>query len=395
MTLKNSSLHLLTEFDKNYNIWVSCKCRSRGCMKIQPISINTFSKTSSVKRKEVKSSIVSVKSNNSYISDSFYYPLNFTAQKKRTFKTDKTHLAERSGDFLVSEISDIPCPSCGKLMLNQEKFEQISRELANLPPEEYLDCLGKYTEYMRPVEESVYNEIQALSQKDGYSTDIRELLVELRDKKMPILQEAQMRQIKKMRSLANTLPEDEKAVLKSKIKSLQHLIHKNNAQAPFRRKIMIDRISKVKIRNPNKYEALQTIAKNFPTSSDMNSAWIVKYSGKNKHNEDWESYDIALRFLSSSVANTDHIVAYDIDDNHDDISNYMSMHSACNSQKGNKPFLQWLYEDKENRIKYMQAYFDTVHDLVKADEIKSDKYEHYVAYATKTIYDASKGQVLL
>ena len=280
-------------------------------------------------------------------------------------------------------------------MLNQTKFDKIAQELASLPPDKYLECLGKYTEYMRPVEESVYKEIFKLSQKSGNSKDIRTLLVSLRNAKMPILQDVQMRQIKKMRTLAKSLPDDEAKVLFNKIDDLQKIIKKNNPTAPFRRKIMIDRISKIKIRNPKKYEKLQQIAKNFPTSSDMNSAWIVKYSGKNKQNVDWASYDIALRFLSSSVANTDHIIAYDIENNHDDISNYLSMHSACNSQKGNKPFLQWLNEDKKNRIKYLQDYFESVSEIISSKKIKKKKYKDYVANATQTIFEASKGQVKL
>ena len=248
---------------------------------------------------------------------------------------------------------------------------------------------------MRPVEESVFNEIYENSKKPGASKDIRTLLVELRDEKMPILQKVQMRQVKKMRALAKTLPEKEKKVLMSKVNELSRMIRKNNASAPFRRKVMIDRISKVKIENQKKYEKLQNIARSFPTSADMNSAWIVKYSGKNKLNIDWDSYSIALRFLASSIANTDHILAYDIENNHDDISNYMAMHNACNTQKSNKPFLQWLNEDKENRIKYMEDYFNYVNDLLESGKIKKKKYKNYVAYATETIFEVSKGQVKL
>ena len=82
MMQKNPSLHLLTQFDKNYNIWVSCKCIVRGSMKIQPISINNFLNTSIEKKKEVKSSTVNLKSKCSIpLSNTFYYPVNFTAQK--------------------------------------------------------------------------------------------------------------------------------------------------------------------------------------------------------------------------------------------------------------------------------------------------------------------------
>lgn len=329
------------------------------------------------------------------LSNAFYYPVNFTAKTQRTFETTKPKLKERSCDFLISKIPDIPCPACGKKMLNRTKYEQIADELAKVPKEEYLYFLSNYYDYMRPVEASVYREICQVAQKNGDTTDIRELLVSLRDTKLPILQEAQMRLVNKMTALAKSLPEDEKKALLSKIAKLKKEIKRKNATAPFRRKIMLDRISKVKIKNPKKYEKLQRIAKNFPTSSDMNSAWIVKYSGKDKHGNDWDSYSIALRFLESSIANTDHIIAYGIDNTHDDITNYISMHKACNTQKENKSFLQWLYEDKANRIKYLTDYFDNVNELIETKKIKKKKYKNYVAYATETIYEASKGQLNL
>ena len=366
-------------------------------MKIQPITCYSYSgKKIQPENKYFLSGKCNAEKNNpaEFIFPGFIYNnISFTSSTKRTNGTDKKNLAEKSGDFAICRFPDITCPSCGKKMLTKNQISKITEELSKCSPDEYLEYIGRYREYMRPVEESVYDEILGISAKKGASKDIRTLLVSLRDTKMPVLQQAQMRQVKKMKSLAKTLPDDEKKVLLAKLKSLQQIIKKNNASAPFRRKIMIDRISKIKIKNPKKYQKLQNIAKGFPTSSDMNSAWIVKYSGKNKHNKDWKSYDIALRFLTSSVANTDHIIAYDIDNNHNDISNYMAMHNACNSQKSNKSFLQWLNEDKDNRIKYMRQYFDDVSKILDDKKIKKKKYKDYVDYATKTVFEASKGQV--
>ncbi len=324
-------------------------------------------------------------------NNAYYYPINFFGQK-RTFQTSKPNLAEKSGNFALCKFSDLTCPACGKKMLNQTKFTKFADELATLPPEKYLEYLGNFTDYMRPIEHSVYNELCHEAQKKK-STDIRELLVSLRDTKLPVLQEAQMRQIKKMISLAKSLPADEEKILMDKIKQLKAEVKATKSSAPFRRKVMIERISKVKIKNKRKYDKLQKIAKNFPTSTDMNSAWIVKYSGKNKYGDDWDSYSIALRLLEFSVSNTDHIIAYDLDNNHDDISNYMAMHSACNGQKANKPFLQWLNEDKNNRIKYMREYFEGADKLISSKKLSKKKYRKYVAYATQTVFEASKGQV--
>ena len=342
-------------------------------MKISPITYSFILPKQSIQKNTTNPVARTQTTNIQQLSNIYYQPINFTAKEKRTFQTDKPRLKEHSGDFQICKFNDVHCPACGKKMMNRNKFEKFCDDLANVPQDKYLEFLGEYEPYMRPVESSVYKELLIESKKEG-TTDIRELLVSLRDHKLPVLQEAQMKLVNKMVSLARTLPDDEQKALMSKINQLKSEIRRKNASAPFRRKIMIDRISKVKIKNPRKYEKLQRIAKNFPTSSDMNSAWIVKYSGKNKFNEDWDSYSIATRFLQSSVANTDHILAYDIDNTHDDISNYMAMHNACNGQKGNKPFLQWLNEDKANRIKYMQEYFDDCDELISTKRLRKKKY---------------------
>lgn len=330
------------------------------------------------------------------LSNVFYYPLSFTGKVRpeRTVSTSRHNLKEFSGDFVVSKLNDVPCPACGRPMMNRTLYQKIENGLSRIEPDEYIDYIGKYQQYMRPVEESVYKEIKELSQQNG-EKDIRKLVCQLRNEKLPLLQEIQKKQVKKMRRLAKTLPEAEKESLLANIQDIEKYIYKNNHEAPFRRKKMLEGISKIEISNPNKKKKLEQIANEFPVSSDMNSAWIVKYSGKNKQGLDWNSKDIAARFLFTSVANTDHILAYSIENNHDDISNYMSMHRGCNSKKSNKPFLQWLNEDKDNRIKYMQRYFDYVDKLIKEKTISKKKYRNYVAYATETVFEASKGQVRL
>ncbi len=324
------------------------------------------------------------------LSNVFYYPISFG--QDRTVSSSKPKLKEFSGDFLVSKFNGVPCPACGRKMMNKSLYAKIENDLSKLESDEHLAYLGKYIDYMRPVERSVYNELLLMSDFEG-TKDIRTLVCKLRDAKLPLLQEIQKRQVKKMRALAKTLPEEERFELLEQTKGIEKHIYKKNEEAPFRRKIMLEGISKLQIANPYKKKKLQQIASEFPVSSDMNSAWIVKYSGKNKKGEDWESKDIAARLLFTSVANTDHILAYSIENNHDDISNYMSMHCGCNSKKADKPFLQWLNEDKENRINYMQKYFEYVDNLIKDKKIGKKKYRHYVAYATETVFEASKGQV--
>ncbi len=318
------------------------------------------------------------------LSNIYYYPVNF-GKKKRTTDSVLPQYKSETTDFRPVKFDNITCPACGKTMLPQKKFSEIADLLHEIPPEKYLDFLDKYKNYMRPVEESVFNELYELSKRKNASKDIRTLLVQLRDTKLPVLQKAQMHKVNEMRKLANNLPPEEQKILLREIESLSKEIKKTKSTSPFRRKVMIDKISKINIKNPKYYEALQKIAKDFPTSKDMNSAWIVKYSGKNKMDQPWDSYHIALRMLSSSIPNTDHIVAYDINSNHNDITNYIAMHNGCNGQKSNKTFVQWLNEDKENRINYIKEYFQQV-------DAHFQKYQKgiYKEYTTLAPYLISK-----
>ena len=326
----------------------------------------------------------------------FYYPINFKSVK-RTYSSSNKKLQEKTTDFQICKKGDVPCPACGKKIMTKSQFEKFAYNLAKTPPDNYLNFLENYTQYMRPVEESAYNEIKDLSaklaEKGENVKDIRTLVVMLREQKLPVLQKVQMRLVKKMIALAKTLPENEQTNLINKINNFKREIARKKSDSPFRRKIMIEEIKQIKISNPKKYKKLQNIALRFPASSDMNSAWIVKYSGKNKYNEDWTSYDIALRLLQVSTASTDHILAYDIENNHDDISNYLAMHAGCNSRKSNKTFMQWLNEDKDNRLEYLKDYFEVCDKLINNKKITKKKYRQYVATATQTICDVTQGQV--
>lgn len=330
------------------------------------------------------------------ISNLYYYPINFKSVK-RTYSSNNTKLKEKTSDFQICKKPNVPCPACGKKIMTNCQFEKFAYDLANTPPDNYIDFLGNYTEYMRPVEESAYKEIKELSAKlaeNGENVkDIRALVLMLREQKLPVLQKVQMRLVKKMIALAKTLPENEQTNLMNKINNFKREIVRKKSDSPFRRKIMIEEIKQVKISNPKKYRKLQNIALRFPASSDMTSAWIVKYSGKNKYNEDWTSYDIALRLLQVSTASTDHILAYDIENNHDDISNYLAMHAGCNSRKSNKTFMQWFNEDKDDRLKYLKDYFEVCDELIRDKKITKKKYRQYVAAATQTICDITQGQV--
>lgn len=316
------------------------------------------------------------------------------SKDERVYTSRNKDLLEVPSNFKLGKIDNIPCPACGKKMLPLDKYLKISNEFDKAKPEEYLDLLQKYSKYMRPVEYSVLDDIQKISDKTG-EKDVRKLIESLRDYKLPILQKTQMKKIKQMSKIAGTLPEEEKANLIAQIKELSRMIKAKNAEAPFRRKLLIEKIQNVPISNKEKYTKLQNIAKSFPRSFDMNSSWIVKYSGNDKHGQPYDSKEIALRMLSSSIPNTDHIIPRDIEEHRDEIPNYMSMHRSCNSQKGNKHFMQWYNEDRKTRDESLRAYFAKAQSLIDSGKIDDKRYQNYVQLAKQVVVEASNGKVNL
>ncbi len=364
-------------------------------MKISPITAyrNTFiqAKKPSFKGEIQPSQEKDInKENPKALYNKYFYTIPSTDD--RTYTSFYQDLIDIPCKFKINTFDDVPCPSCGKIMMPKEKYAEFYHRIDTAENEEYLGILEEYKEYMRPVEESVFEEIKTLSH--GKETnDLRTLIVALRDTKLPALQKVQLKKTKLMKSIAKSLPEKEKAVLLRKLNELEKSIKQKKSTSPFRRKRLVDEIRDVKVSHIPKYNKLQDIAKSFPTSSDMNSAWIVKYSGKNKFQEDWNSRDIALRMLCFSVPNTDHILARDIEENHDDLTNYMAMHKACNEQKSNKSFLEWYYEDKHLHQASLEAYFKKTDEIISDGKIDDKRYDNYVANATQLIYDLSQGKV--
>ena len=52
----------------------------------------------------------------------FSYLTNLSFTGKRTCSSDNKELQEKSGDFKLAHFNDIPCPACGKKMMNITKL---------------------------------------------------------------------------------------------------------------------------------------------------------------------------------------------------------------------------------------------------------------------------------
>ena len=317
-----------------------------------------------------------------------------TEEPQRKHSSVYPSLYEHPSKFKLNRFDNLPCPACGNTMMSKQLYKDFQKRLEETEPSNYLYLLGEYRDYMRPIEGSVYDEL-VKNASTMETNDIRTILTTMRKERLSHLQRIQKRKLTQMKKVVKNLPTDERKALNEKLIELGKQIKSKNEESSFRRKRMIYELQELQISDPVVREKLLEYANAFPTSTDTNVAWIVKYSGKNKFNQDWTSKEIAERMLSNSVSNTDHILAYSIERNHDDITNYMSMHCGCNSTKGNKTFMQWYNEPIGTREDTLNAYFKKAYELISSGKVADPKYQYYVAHATRTIEDISKGFVQL
>lgn len=313
---------------------------------------------------------------------------------KKENRNDITSDHEESYNFKVRSIDNLICPSCGRPMLSSERYEKLKQQINKASEKEYVSILSKYIPYMREVEANVMEEIKDLNGNHPNLT-LQELVTKLKLDKLPELESLQLEKLNKMEIYSNDLPDNEKPYLKKAISTAKTKIGLREIQHPFRKKTFIENINALPLENDNDKQNLIKIAESLPSSNESECAWIVKYSGKKKDGEQRNSKDIADRFLMSISTNTDHMLAQDREiGGQDRISNYILMHSGCNTEKANKTFMEWFDEAPDERGFYLQLYFEGVEKAISKGKIDDPRYINYVKRATNMITRLSGGELV-
>ncbi|MDD3238342.1 MAG: hypothetical protein PHV37_09640 [Candidatus Gastranaerophilales bacterium] len=298
---------------------------------------------------------------------------------------------ERPGAFEVCNIDKLTCPSCGKPMLPRPEYEILKERLAAAKPQDYIGIVSEYEPYMLSVEANVFNMVKKVADKEP-KKPLDRIIKDLRAEKLPELQNIQMEKLNRMWAATTSLPKNERGNVQATLAQAQQKIQNTKSKKHFKRKDFIEDVANMKIRDGNVKKQMLKIANGFPTSSEAECAWIAKYSGPDAKGKARSSKEIAERFLLHSFTNTDHMLAQDLGGK-DIIPNYIAMHSGCNGEKTNKTFIQWFKEDPENRLQYMNKYFDEVQEALDSGDIDDSRYVDYATEAPETIYKITNGEV--
>lgn len=302
--------------------------------------------------------------------------------------------ADTQSGFKLSQLTHpLTCPDCGKPIMTKPIFSAIKEELNNADETTYLDVVKSHSEFLYPQEQKILDHIQSIQEKNPELT-IKDIVKNERELRLDKLENMQFKVLDKLEELGETLPYEDRSKIHGLITTSSYVIFQRQNNYAFQRSKFIELADSLTIKTPNVKEEIHKLAEQLPSSMNNEDAWYVKYGGLDNKKQERTSRDIAEKLLAPAYTNTDHVHPHDLG-GLDAVSNFWLMHARCNIIKTNKPFNEWLNEDRDNRIQYIKQYLTEAQEAINESTDKKihPKYDHYAAKIAKTIYNETNGEV--
>ena len=261
----------------------------------------------------------------------------------------------------------IPCPVCGEIMLDVDKFNKFENDvMATTDTGKLLEYIEELKEYLHPVERKMFKMMKEMHILHPEMT-IHEML-----KKKLAMSERRIVQ-EQSKIFVNLSILSRKLSMKKGLK-VQELINETYARildpretSRFSRKIFINKlkealglVQKIKTKDNEileltvKYSPLQQRimeeAVKLPMACNNEDAFIVKYAKRN-YNQANPNQKIVLRMLSNSLATIEHIKAQKLKG--DTAPPNLSLECAgCNNAKNHNTVFEQIVENPRMIINY-------------------------------------------
>lgn len=369
---------------------------SFGCLSCVDNKNKNF-KTLPIEKKEVacqnnvQTSIYGDKS--SFIPWQSYIPFGAPRPTNNPADLPKIEADSQSGFKLSTLNQAVICPDCGKPIMTKPIFAGIKTELDAADDKTYCDVIENHSEFLYPQERKILTHIEKVMKKNPEMT-IRDVVVAERENRLDKLEDEQIRVLDKISEMAEVLPYEDRSRIDGLIKTSSMVIFERQNNYAFQRGKFLELAEGMKLQTEGAKEELLQIASNLPCSMNNEDAWYVKYGGVDSKKKPYTSRVISEKLVSPTYTNTDHIHPWNLG-GYDATSNFWLMHARCNIIKTDKPFVEWLNEDRDNRVKYIKEYLVSTQEAIdnSNDPKMHPKYDLYAAKIAKTIWYETNGEV--
>ena len=306
---------------------------------------------------------------------------------------DKMEADTQSGFRLSTLEQPVICPDCGKPIMTKPIFAAIKGELDQANESTYLDVIENHSEFLYPQERKILSKLESVKAKKPDMT-IRAIVSHEREKRLDKLERQQYKIMDKIGEMAEDLSYEDRSKVDGLLTVTSDVIFQRQNTYAFQRGKFIELAGQLDLHDEKAKSQLMKLAEKLPSSMNNEDAWYVKYGGLDGKKQPYSSRTIAEKLVSPTYTNTDHVHPWNLG-GLDATSNFWLMHARCNIIKTDKPFVEWLNEDRENRTEYIKEYLETTQKAI--DESKDPKmhpkYDLYAAKIAKTIYYETNGEV--
>ena len=291
-------------------------------------------------------------------------------------------------DFSLKSEKGLTCPCCGVTMSTNEEINSFVNKMTGATGNKIITEIEKYEDRLPEVELSVTNRLKIEAEKYD-RLDLNGLLRKIQNEPKKELEKKQKVILNEIKELAENLSDDTYKVIKKDIDAIDKIITEGKNGQPFKRKILIKGMEKVRDRetSPKNIYILEKIVEktmDMPTSSTDANAFIVKYCRRT-------TPEIARRLIEPSQATAEHIKPHS-KKGHDGAENYLSECKKCNNDRGNISYTEWLKIHPE-MIKNTQIYMDEVIEKITNGSLKN--FDFYPAAVKKALFEESGGKINL
>lgn len=203
---------------------------------------------------------------------------------------------------------DVPCPCCGHIMLDVDKFKEFEKKvLETTDPGELLDLIGSLKKYLHPVEKKMYSIMRAIHAQKPDMSIHKMLKAKLKISEKKIVME-QSNILTSIGLLSKHLPEQESKEIQALIGETYERLFDKRETSRFGRRVFIAKLEEILKDSKNEAIKSRIIEKSLELPAAYNNvdAFIVKYAKRN-YNGANPDQKIALRMLSNSLATIEHI----------------------------------------------------------------------------------------
>ncbi len=329
----------------------------------------------------------------SFIPWQSYIPFGAPRPTNNPADLPKIEADSQSGFKLSTLNQAVICPDCGKPVMTKPIFAGIKSELDAADDKTYCDVIENHSEFLYPQERKILTHIEKVMKKNPEMT-IRDVVVAERENRLDKLEDEQIQVLDKISEMAEVLPYEDRSRIDGLIKTSSMVIFERQNNYAFQRGKFLELAEGMKLQTKGAKEELLQIASNLPCSMNNEDAWYVKYGGVDSKKKPYTSRVIAEKLVSPTYTNTDHIHPWNLG-GYDATSNFWLMHARCNIIKTDKPFVEWLNEDRDNRVKYIKEYLVSTQEAIdnSNDPKMHPKYDLYAAKIAKTIWYETNGEV--